>query len=321
MKDLADTLGEFIGGLLPEPPLAADINLDEIAEAGRLDLWRKEQRKLDANFHPSSLSDPCMRFDVVRLMVVGKTWDNEKHPIAMTINPDPDPNLFDYILHRRFDTGTALHEMEQDRYFGRTPKLLGWWRCTSCNRIVRTAQTRPKDRCDNIVTVRYPNGKLAEERYCQKHGDWEYQEIHMQHKDLAIRSRIDLPIIHQGRVYIGDLKTLGTGRWDQLQRFGRPFQKDETQVKIYIFLAVEGGYFNFPVGGGILRYVHQGDPEAKPIHFGVARDPAVENWLHEYIGTVRKLAVEGRWEVATCFCQKKTQARAKRCALRPLCFQ
>lgn len=320
MKALADTLGEFIGGLLPEPPKGTDVDLDEIARQGRLHLWTGEQRKLDDVFHPSSLSDPCMRFDVVRLMVVHEKWDQEKNPVKLRVIPDPDPELFDYILHRRFDTGTALHEMEQNKYFGTTPRLLGRWRCTSCGITRHKAQLRPEP-CDNVVSVRYASGKLVEERYCHKKGAWEYQEVRMQHKALGIRSRVDLPILHQGRVYIGDLKTLGASRWEQLQRYGRCFPKDEAQLKIYLFLANEGDYFQYPVEAGILRYIHQGDPEAGSVHFGVARDPSTENWLHEYIGTVRQLAAKGRWKVATCWCDKKTQARAKRCPLRPLCFQ
>jgi hypothetical protein len=320
MKELADTVGEFIGGLLPEPPRGAAMSLDEIAEEGRLVLWKKEQRKLDNKFHPSSLADPCMRFDVVRLMLVAKAWDQKKNPINLRVVPDPDPSLFDYILHRRFDVGTALHEMEQGKYFGNTARLLGRWRCSSCGMTLHKAQLRPEP-CDNVVTVRYSNGKLQEERYCHKKGVWEYQEVRMQHKKLAISSRIDLPILYQARVYIGDLKTLGASRWEQLQRYGRPFPKDELQLKIYLFLANEGGYFQYPVDEGILRYIHQGDPEAGSVHFGVARDPNVEAWLYEYIGTVRQLASKGRWKVATCWCNKKTQARAKRCPLRPLCFQ
>jgi len=319
MKELADVIGNFIGGLLPKPPRGAGINLDEIAEQGRLQVWEREQRKLDANFHPSSLSDPCMRFDVVRLMLVGGVWDQKKNPIDLRILPNPDTSLFDYILHRRFDVGTALHEMEQNKYFGETPSLLGRWRCTSCGMTLHKPQLRPQP-CDNMVSVRYASGKLQEERYCLKKGAWEYQEVRMQHKELSIRSRIDLPILYQGRVYIGDLKTLGAGRWEQMQRYGRCFAKDEMQLKIYLFLANEGEYFNYPVEEGILRYIHQGDPEAGSVHFGVSRDPSVERWLHEYIGMVRQLAAESRWEVATCWCNKKTQARAKRCPLRPLCF-
>jgi hypothetical protein len=326
MEKLADTIGEFIGGLLPEPPRVSLVAMDEIAKEGRLRLWRREQRKLDANFHPSSLSDPCMRFDVVRLMVVGKTWDQEENPVDLRVVPDPDDSLFDYILHRRFDIGTALHEMEQTKYFGETPRVLGRWQCTSCGQMLHTPQLRP-DPCENVVTVRYSNGKLQDERYCHKKGTWVYHEVRMQHKKLGIRARVDLPVLHQGRVYLGDIKTLGgssdgkrKGRWEMLQDYGRPFSKDEIQVKIYIFLANEGEYFQYPVDEGILRYVHQGDPEAQPVHFAVARDPGVESWLHEYIGTVRRLASEGRWKVATCWCNKKTQARAKRCSLRPLCF-
>jgi len=319
MEELANTLGDFIGGLLPEPPRSAMIDLDSIAEQGRLSLWGREQRDLTAAFHPSSLSDPCMRFDVVRLMLVGKTWDHEKFPINMQISPTPDANLFDYVLHRRFDVGTALHEMEQNKYFGESPKLLGRWRCSCCGVTRHTAQPRPQP-CDNVVSVRYANGVLVEDRYCRRQGAWEYQEVRMQHSELGIRARIDLPILHQGRVYIGDLKTLGAGRWEQLQRYGRCFPKDEMQLKIYLFLANEGGYFQYPVEEGILRYIHQGDPEAGSVHFGVVRDPVAEDWLREYIGTVRKLASESRWSVATCTCNKKTQARAKRCPLRPLCF-
>jgi hypothetical protein len=319
MKELADTIGAFIGGLLPEPPRGAGVSLDEIAEEGRLGLWIKEHRKLDAAFHPSQLADPCMRFDVVRLMVVGKIWDQKKNPVELRVIQKPDPSLFDYILHRRFDTGTALHEMEQGKYFGRTPKILGRWRCSCCGITRHKPQLLPAP-CDNVVTVRYASGKLIEERYCHKKGAWEYQEVRMQHKELGIRSRIDLPILHQGRVYIGDLKTLGTGRWEQLKRFGRCFPKDEMQLKIYLFLANAGEYFQYPVEEGILRYIPQGDPEEGSRHFGVARDPNVEAWLCEYIGTVRRLAEERRWQVATCWCSKKTQARAKRCPLRPLCF-
>ncbi len=319
MKELADTIGEFIGGLLPEPPLVADVNLDEIAEQGRLSLWAQEHRKLDDVFHPSSLADPCMRFDVVRLMVVAETWDYEKHRINLAVVPDPDPSLFDYTLHRKFDTGTALHEMEQNKYFGETPKLLGRWKCTSCGMTLHKPQLRPEP-CDNTVTVRYSSGKLQEERYCQKNGLWAYKEVGLAHKELGIRARIDLPILHQGRVYIGDLKTLGVGRWEQLQRYMRSFPKDEMQLKIYLFLANAGNYFQYPVETGILRYIPQGDPDAGSLHFGVARDLNVESWLHEYIGTARDLAKDGRWSVATCWCTKKTQARAKRCPLRPLCF-
>ena len=320
MKDLADTIGNFIGGLLPEPAKGSPVDLDEIAKDGRLSLWKAEQRKLDAAFHPSSLADPCMRFDVVRLMLVGDWWDHKKNPIALQVSPIPDPNLFDYILHRRFDIGTALHEMEQNSYFGRTTSLLGRWECSSCGMMLHKPQLRPEP-CDNVVTVRYANGKIQDERHCAKRGTWKYHEVRLQHKELGIRSRIDLPVLHQGRIHIGDLKTLGAGRWAQLERFGRPFPKDEMQLKIYLFLAEAGEYFQYPVDTGILRYVHQGDPEAAPVHFGVSKDPAVESWLYEYIGTVRKLAAQGRWEVATCWCDKKTQARAKRCPLRPLCFQ
>lgn len=319
MKELADAIGEFIGGLLPEPPRGAGANLDEIAEQGRLELWFKEHRKLDDVFHPSSLADPCMRFDVVRLMVVAKTWDYKKYGIDLAVRPEPDPALFDYILHRRFDTGTALHEMEQNKYFGATPKILGRWRCRNCNQILEHPQIRPEKACTNRVWVKKKDEEI--QRPCKEYGSWEYLEIRMQHPKLNIRSRIDLPILHQGRVYIGDLKTLGAGRWEQLQKYGRCFQKDETQLKIYLFLANEGEYFQYPVEEGILRYIHQGDPEAGSVHFGVARDPNVETWLREYIGTVRQLAAKGRWEVATCWCGKKTQARAKRCSLRPLCFQ
>ncbi len=318
MQELANTIGEFIGGLLPGPPQGAAINLDEIAEEGRLDLWSEEHRKLDDAFHPSSLSDPCMRFDVVRLMVFRKTWDYEKHEVDLAVKPEPDPELFDYILHRRFDVGTALHEMEQNKYFGRTPKLLGRWLCRNCNQILHQPQTRPNRRCVNMVRVQ--KGDEYIERPCRDFCTWKYLEVRMQHEKLGIRSRIDLPVLHQGRVYIGDLKTLGLGRWEQLQRYGMPFPKDELQLKIYIFLANAGGYFQYPVDAGILRYIHQGDPEAGAVHFGIARDPAVETWLHEYIGTVRALVDEGRWEVATCWCGKKSQARAKRCPLRPLCF-
>jgi len=319
MEELANTIGDFIGGLMPEPPRGAGVDLDRIAEQGRLSRWGREQRALTADFHPSSLSDPCMRFDVVRLMLVGKTWDHKKIPIDMQISPTPDANLFDYVLHRRFDVGTALHEMEQNKYFGESPKLLGCWKCSCCGVTRDTVQLRPQP-CDNVVSVRYANNVLVENRCCSEQGTWEYQEVRMQHSELNIRARIDLPILHQGRVYIGDLKTLGAGRWEQLQRYGRCFPKDEMQLKIYLFLANEGGYFQYPVEEGILRYIHQGDPEAGSIHFGVARDPVAEKWLREYIGTVRNLASERRWPVATCTCNKNTQARAKRCPLRPLCF-
>ena len=321
MKGFAEILGSLIVGLMPEPPKKASIDLDHIAMNGRLYLWSKEHRNLDDVFHPSSLSDPCMRLDVVRLMVVAKVWSYEEHGINLTVIPNPDSSLFDYILHRRFDTGTALHEMEQNKYFGAIPgKLLGRWRCTNCGVIEHQIQIRPAP-CNKWVRI-YEGSRLVDERKCTDLGAWEYLEVKLQHPKLGIRARIDLPILAgMERIVIADLKTLGSGRWEQLQKYGKPFPKDVTQLKIYLFLANSGNFFQYPVDEGILRYIHQGDPEVGSVHFGVARDARVETWLHEYIGTVRQLAAKGRWEVATCACDKPTQARAKRCPLSPLCFQ
>jgi hypothetical protein len=324
MKELADAIGGLVKATMPAPPAQASIDLDAIARRGRLNLWKKEMRVLDDKFHPSQLADPCMRYDVVRLMVVADAWDYYKYGIDLKAGqPDPDPALFDYILHRRFDVGTALHEMEQNKYFGGAPgQLLGRWRCRSCG-VIRWKITPLPDPCTNVVTVRYESGKMVEERYCAEQGQtWEYKEVSLGDKELGISARVDLPLLDTPqKIVIADLKTLGDGRWKQLERYGRPFQKDENQLKIYLYLANGGTYFPFPVEEGILRYIHQGDPEVGSVQFGVSRDPRIESWLHEYIGTVRKLAGEGRWKVASCVCTKSTQARAKRCPLSPLCFQ
>lgn len=329
MIDHADTIGEYISKTMPTMPTRGSIDLDTIAMRGRLHLWQQSVRELDDRFHPSSLSDPCMRFDVVRLMVVKGLWDYDKHDIELRVGkPTPDPSLFDYNLQRKFDIGTALHKVEQDWYFGGRPgQLVGRWVCRSCGTTRWSITTRPTP-CTNSVTVRREDGILVDERQCSEQGQtWEYKEVYLFDKELNISAKVDLPLLVRDsrsasdHLVIADLKTLGAGRWDRLIRYNRPFPKDENQVKIYLILCRRTETFPIFVREGALRYIHQGDADAGSRQFVVPYDRKMESWLYSYINTVNDIVEQRVWELSSCVCQKPTQARAKRCPLRPLCFR
>lgn len=308
MEDMGRVLGEFIRTMKPDEAVVPLVDLWRLAPAARSRLARTEFRPPTKDFHPSSLCDPCMRFDVMQHMIV------DGHPGAAKF-----ANLFrwreedfNFKLQRKFDAGTALHEMEQGKYYSHAEHVIGRWRCSNCGEISKIGP-RPTA-CRNRVIV-FKDGQGSDNRKCENHGTWEYKEIRLTNP-LGIAGRIDLALDMPGTgVVVVDFKFLGEKRWKMFSEFKEPFSKDVTQLQIYLGCLQDAGAKH-----GILSYEYMGEPDTKPVAFGVNPKPSVMRSVETYIATVKELAAEGRLTPATMACAKPTASRAVRCPLSTVCF-
>ena len=313
MNPLSDGVAGFLNALLP-PPIAkkSAIDLDSLAEKGRELLWMEEQvewAKKEAestSFHPSQLANPCMRFDVLRHL---------SRVDGSGIEIMPTTESFNYKLQRKFDVGHALHDMEQQKYFRLLKdKVVGRWRCSNCHSQIEEPVKQPPFPCPRVVTVTDPNGGKKITRRCEESGHWIYVEPRVVNEIWDIEGRTDLALfvpeyVGGNGIVLVDIKTVGEERWPSITE---PVEKDVRQLQIYLWF--------WPAEAGILRYMAQGRADESAKHWEVRREPKVEAWVKNYIETVKKLAQEGRWQVASPACTKRTQSRAQRCPAKKTCF-
>jgi len=314
MNPLSDGVAGFLNALLP-PPIAkkSAIDLDSLAEKGRELLWMEEQvewAKKEAegtSFHPSQLANPCMRFDVLRHL---------SRVDGSGIEIMPTTESFNYKLQRKFDVGHALHDMEQQKYFRLLKdKVIGRWRCSCCGTTIEKPQLTPKPCVNSIRVYGDPSGSSADRvKVCRNDGRWIYVEPRVVNEIWDIEGRTDLALfvpeyVGGNGIVLVDIKTVGEERWPSITE---PVEKDVRQLQIYLWF--------WPAEAGILRYMAQGRADEPAKHWEVRREPKVEAWVKNYIETVKKLAQEGRWQVASPACTKRTQSRAQRCPAKKTCF-
>lgn len=314
MNPVSEGMAGFLNALLPPVCKKSTIDLDSLAKAGREILWAVEQaewaRKESEGtfFHPSQLANPCMRFDVLRHL---------SRIAGSGIKIESKPESFSYELQRKFDVGHALHDMEQQKYFRLLKdKVIGRWKCSCCGETVEKPCLCPSP-CGNHVKV-YGivdrRNVVIDEKLCFDKGDWIYLEPRVKNEIWDIEGRTDLalyvPEYTGGNgIVLVDIKTVGEERWPSITE---PVEKDVRQLQIYLWF--------WPAEAGILRYMAQGRADEPAKHWEVRRDSKVEAWVKNYIETVKKLAQEGRWEVASPACTKATQSRAQRCPAKKTCF-
>lgn len=345
MNGLSGGMAGIVNGFRPKVTSEMPVSLDAIAKEGRKILFEKELRKADGKFHPSKLCSPCLKADVIERIILKLIEEDSKEkdvmavmqklgpvgakPNAVKANPTlkaaydvyggPEEVLlairnesFDYKSYRSMDAGTAIHEMEQQKYFGPSGKVLGFWRCSNCGRVIKEIAHRPEQPCQNEVSVRSWGKDLSTEiiRPCAKFGTWLYEEARGIDTEFDISWKVDLIVeVPEGRIIVDD-KTMNSERWGALEE---PQAKDATQLQIYLW--------QLKAEHGILRYINTGDHQKDPKHFYLARDTKVEMWVKSYIRTVRELVAANRWEDIGGVCDKPTQVRAKRCPFSFLCFK
>jgi hypothetical protein len=331
MNGLSGGMAGIINGFRPKVITEMPVSLDAIAKEGRKLLFEKELRKADGKFHPSKLCSPCLKADVIERIILKLIEEDskEKHAGAVLDNPTlraaydvyggPEEVLvairnesFDYKSYRSMDAGTAIHEMEQQKYFGPSGKVLGFWKCSNCKTVVEEISHMPESPCQNEVSVRSKTKDFASEiiRPCAKFGTWLYEEARGIDTEFDVSWKVDLIVeVPEGRIIVDD-KTMNSERWGALEE---PQPKDATQLQIYLWL--------LGAEHGILRYINAGDHQKDPKHFYLARDTKVERWVKNYIKTVRELVASNRWEDIGGVCDKPTQVRAKRCPFSFLCFK
>lgn len=325
MEGLVKGLAGFVTDFSPKVSLDVPVDLEAIAKIGRRAVYDREQREADGYFHPSKLASPCLKKDVIerillevfadkaadlKLESVIETYGRDK--VLFTIRGDS----FDYKAHRAMDVGTAFHGMEQQKYFGPSGSVIGFWSCSNCHRLEnRSLMPHPTKPCTNTVVVRGINNKPIRELPCEEHGMWEYVEVDARDEELKISFRIDLVVRLSDGVAVVDIKSMDADLWERLEQ---PSPKDVVQLQIYMWLLEK--LFGETTRYGILRYVNKGKQNKDPKHFTLEKDPKVEQWVRSYIRTVNELVVSRRWEDIGGVCDKKTQVRAKRCPFSFLCF-
>lgn len=320
MEGLVTGMAELADAFRPKVVTDLPVNLEQIAKAGRQILHQQEMREAEDAFFPSHLASPCLKQDVINRILLRTirlkrktamvTAMGEAYGVEAAMLPLVIGEAFDLSSARAMDVGSAFHEMEQQKYFGPSGRVLGRWECTNCGRLIEERQTHPEKPCNNVAEIRTCKGKIIRKRPCKKHGKWRYLEIRVHDKKLNIRGKVDLVVeVHNGRLVIVDIKSMNQDRW---QKLDAPVPKDVVQLQIYMWL-IGADY-------GILRYLNKGEQKTKPKHFCIERDPITETHVTEYIKTVNELVSQGRWEDISGICNKRTQVRAKRCPFSILCF-
>ena len=296
-------IGEAFGAIAYE--LTKDggeplIDIDGMRRASRIAAARQKHRAPEKVFYPSSLADPCMRFDVIRWMVASRHPAGEEFAAKLKFNPEAE----DYKSNRSFDAGTYLHLMEQEMYFAHGAGVLAAWKCRDCGTKTDDFVLRPTTPCWHCHPGHMDESDEDGLTY------WKYAEAHVYHP-AGIRGKVDLGVATGAGVVIGDFKWVANEAWDWVTETA-PKPKDKTQMQIYLWLA--------NAVQGILIYENMGAPAAPPLIKTINPDPRIGDSVLHYIDMVKKLAEEGRFLVATQACPKNTSARAKRCPLRRHCF-
>jgi len=177
MEGLAAGLAGVAVAFRPKVTTDMPVDLDRIAKVGREEFYGREARKANARFNPSGLASPCLKKDVIErilLELLGEGVDGPLDPMleaVMEVHGGPEEipfalkrRLFDYRMQRTFDVGTAIHEMEQQKYFGPSAQVLGHWRCSNCHREETSSlMPHPTKPCRNVVAVRNGKGKVIRE--------------------------------------------------------------------------------------------------------------------------------------------------------------
>lgn len=173
MADLTDILGKSSDDTICEP---AHLVSDSLKRMLRSLNWVPSDR--DPGLHCSEMHGFCPRKKLFGLL-----------------DPLDGVGDVDALTMARFNFGTALHSLYQNRYLGPSGLLLGRWRCKRCGREVGGAEREqwspmPKGPCPDCFKTKacdcvWPE-KSVVEKHCQlcPQGDyWRYVELPVVEKE------------------------------------------------------------------------------------------------------------------------------------------
>lgn len=213
----------------------------------------------------------------------------------------------------RMDTGSALHEWIQNRYFGPMGVLHGEWRCLSCRTVLLGA---------------YPRGVS-----CCASQAWHFEEPSVEHKEpgwsLPIVGRCDGEIILPGEDGLGilEIKTMNSASLQALTEIPRDYHM---QAQIYAglrgrkwgrfyFQDPSAAFSNEETGLPVREFRFDFQPEV--LRQAFARVEACEKALREAQAAHMELPMgKDYFSWPEPICSSKSDTGARRCRFADACF-
>jgi hypothetical protein len=204
------------------------------------------------------------------------------------VDPAPEP-----AAARFFDQGNATHKWWQNEIYGPAGILYGDWRCTRCQELV-TNTTMPAAKCKKSFT-----GACA--------GTWEFiePEVNIDIHGVRVTGNSDGRLLWEGELTLLEMKSMRTEDWTKLKL---PWPKHIMQGSIY---APELGVDKIWVSC-------IGKDEWDTKDFLVPVMPSARDWAINIVRTAS--SVKDNPLKGACACKNDTVVRAKRCAMRKMCF-
>ena len=234
-------------------------------------------------FHPSQIYYMC-----------------PKQTALDTIYPENIPtSTHGPALERIFGIGHALHEWIQNRWVGRSKKLIGEWLCRACG--TRTEGSMPEE-CESCGAA------------------WTaitYIEPTLRHEALNIVGHCDGIVLLDEEKYVFEIKTINPDAFDKLKK---PLPANYFQVNIYMHLT--------DIPRAVILYINKSNGRLKEFH--LERDDSVWSrvrnkigWVYAFMRELRAAHGEipyGTLDAMPSACSTPTYWRAERCHQSGPCF-